>query len=124
MSDNHAYDQALAQIASIRDMVERLQSDDEETADQASIDINDDPLSIEIRTDWHLPGPSAPAAEYRIVLCTGGPHVEIQGDLDDHKQPETAMIVYKDWGTSDSMTLSGEELQDVLTYARQFWYGE
>jgi len=48
---------------------ERRQYHDE---DEARWAIDEDPLSIEVRSDWEIPGGRLSASEYRICLCTGG----------------------------------------------------
>lgn len=88
-------------------------SDEEEARGR----IQDDPLSIEVRSDWCSYGDEMTPGEARIVLCTGGPHVEILCGL-DRGQPSRPRVIYKDWGTSgelfdfdhDAVTLYLEQL--------------
>ena len=158
--NDNAHSQALAQVASITEMVAALECDydrlqelreefnawqdedcpevfehadelaalesaagdcsDREEAEQR---IQEDALSVEVRAGWASPGElSTIGDEFRIVLCTGGPHVEIVGDLDEHGQPERVRILYKDWGTSGELIDFDHEV--VLTYCRQFYFGE
>lgn len=92
--------QARAQLASIVEMVEKMRNainnDDEDSIDKATSDIHNDALSVEVRSGWYNPcnsGITRPEAhEYRILLCTGGPAVQITGDLDEHLRPKTARI--------------------------------
>lgn len=91
---------------------------DREEAEQA---IQEDPLSVEIRSDWCSPGETMEAGEFRIVLCTGGPHVELVGDL-DRGTPSRVRCLYKDWG--DSGELYQFDHDAVLTYCSQFYFGE
>lgn len=106
-------------------MVNELKTagDDGEEAGQK---INEDALSVEVRSDWHEVGGNNQApTEYKILLCWGGPACRIVGDLTEHGQPKTARIEYQDWGTPwTNYLISSEEEDDVLTYAKQFWYGE
>lgn len=88
-------------------------------ADEARDRIMEDPLSIETRSGWVSVGEEMSPEEYRIVLCTGGPHVEIVGDLDQHGAPCRARIVYRDWG--DSGELFDFDHGAVLAYAQQFF---
>lgn len=67
--------------------------------DEARERIQEDPLSVEVRSGWDIVGGDLSAAEFRIVLCTGGPHVEIVGDLDGYGIPHRAWLQYQDWGT-------------------------
>jgi len=93
--------------------------------DEARQAIDEDPLSVQVRSDWHNPGEDSSPTEYEILLCTGGPAVRIVGDLDEHQQPDSAQIEYQDWFTpwqryADTTT---EEDEALLTYARQFYFG-
>lgn len=124
---NHAKDQAAAQLASIKEMVKALkkeQDTDETTAREA---IENNPLSVEVRSDWHQPGgdKSDKPTEFKILLCWGGPAVRIVGYLDEHCQPEDAKLQYQDWGTGwTDYALDREGLDAVLEYSRVFWFGE
>ncbi len=103
---------------------DRTQYHDEDEAREA---ISEDPLSVGVRSDWHSPGDeSDKSTEYMILLCTGGPAVRIIGELDEYGQPETAKIEYQDWFTPwvRYANTSSEEDETLLTYARQFYYGE
>lgn len=95
--------------------------------DDARQRIEDDALSVEVRSDWHTPGSDAgKPSQYRILLCTGGPACQIIGDLSEHGEPESATIQYQDWGTPWTDWRDGPEDQDeiLLTYARVFYWGE
>lgn len=95
--------------------------------DQASESINEDPLSIEVRSDWHTPGDgNNDPSEYKILLCTGGPAVRIIGDLDEHGQPDSVRLEYQDWFTpwTDYTETTSEEDEALLTYAQHFYFGE
>lgn len=102
---------------------------DEEEARQA---IDEDALSVEVRSGWHNPchpdKEAAKASEYRILLCTGGPAVQIVGDLDGFNQPETARLQFQDWFTPWTdlhwSELPAKAEDTLLEYARHFWFGE
>ena len=83
--------------------------------------IEQDPLAVEIRSNWHTPGETGEPEEFRIVLCTGGPHVEIVGAI-DRGQPSRPRILYQDWGASGE--LFDFDREAVLTYCRVFYFGE
>ncbi len=123
-----ARNQAKAQLESIREMVEALdkaeENDNYEAIDKARMEIEEDPLSVQVRSDWHSPGEKTEATEYMILLCTGGPAVRIVGDLGEYDEPETARIEYQDWFTPwEDMPLTSKEEKDVLRYAQSFYYG-
>lgn len=96
--------------------------------EQASERIQEDPLSIRVRSDWASPGETMTPGEYEILLCTGGPACRIVGDLDDHGEPTRARIEYQDWGTPWTEWFGGPDRSYsnvaavLLTYARQFCY--
>lgn len=91
------------------------------SADDAREAIQQHPLSVETRSAWQCVGETLESAEFRVVLCTGGPHVEIVGDLDLHAEPTSPRVIYKDWGTHGE--LFDFDHDAVLTYAREFFYG-
>ena len=68
-------------------------------ADDAQQRIYDDPLSVQFRSGWVSRGDEMSAEEFRIVLCTGGPHVELVGDVDCSR----IRVLYKDWGGSGEL---------------------
>lgn len=93
-----------------------------EDEEQARQRIEEDPLSVEVRSDWVNPGEEMTPEEFRIVLCTGGPHVELVGDLDDNGEPCHVRVLYSDWGESGE--LFDFDHDAVLTYCCQFYFGE
>ena len=134
--------QARAQFESIKEMIETLRKardgeieDDGEgnsPAEDAESAIHDDALSVEVRGGWRsLNSPEgALPAEYRILLCTGGPAVQIVGELNDYLEPETARIQFQDWFTpwanwrGDGETDETDETEStLLDYARCFYFG-
>lgn len=124
--------EATAQLESIMEMVQALkdagESDNEDARESAYEAIQEDPLSVEVRSDWHSVGnkeDSGPS-EYRILLSWGGPACRIIGELNEHAEPETATIEYQDWGIPwTALTdLTEEQENALLIYARQFYYSE
>lgn len=85
--------------------------------------IDEDPLSVDVRSGWTSPGCVMDPYEYQILLCTGGPAVRIKGDLDQFNQPDTAEIEYQDWFTGWEWFHETEE-DILLEYARCFYYGD
>jgi hypothetical protein len=139
---NRAHEQATAQLAGIREMTARMEEaeaaveswDEADRGDadvlrqvaayeEAREELLESPLSVEVRTDWHAPwapGGSAPC-EYKILLCWGGPAVQIIGTLDDHNYPDSARLQYQDWFTEwTDYPLRAAEEQTLIAYAREF----
>jgi hypothetical protein len=106
---------------------------DQRMIDDARQAVEDDCLSVQVRSAWFTPGHEREklrAAEYELLLCTGGPACRIIGELDEHGQPETAHMQVQDWFTpwTDFRPLVGPDNYDsesiLLAYARVFWFGE
>jgi hypothetical protein len=133
-----ALTQAGAQLASIEDLVTCLEHAEScDTVDcgadclhdvtEARKAITDGALSVEVRTDWHVPGADnmAKPDEYKILLCWGGPEVQIIGDLNVHNEPVTAFLEYRDWlKTWETYPLTGTEERTLMKYAQQFYFDE
>lgn len=93
-------------------------------ADDARSRIEEDPLSVEVRSGWHAPGGEAQDEEFTILLCTGGPACRIIGDL-DRGEPCEPHLEHQDWYTPwTELPLTTDEEADVLAYCRCFYFGE
>ena len=123
---DNAKRQAQAQLSTLCEMVKALEDGEQWEGIDPEEAIAEDPLEIAIRADWHSPGDKADVdLEAKILLCTGGPAVRIIGGLDQWKQPDSAKIEYQDWGTPwTELWTDAEEEEAMLTYARQFYFGE
>lgn len=95
--------------------------------DAARRTIQEDPLSVEVRTGWHAPGTTSEQTpeEFMILLCTGGPAVRLMGELDQHGCPDRVWMEHQDWGTPWTEyvipgEISSEATPAMLTYAQQF----
>lgn len=111
--ENHALNEAKAQLESISDMIEGLHSKSDKIREEALEAIHED--FLEVKT----------VLTYEILLCWGGPACRIVGNLDEYKQPETAKLEYQDWGTYwTEYPLKRQERETLLEYAQQFYFGE
>jgi hypothetical protein len=131
---SRAEEQAGVQLASIQDLVACLEhaegcsdpacgADCPHEVDEARQAIWADPLSVEVRGDWHTPGALDACApyEYRILLCWGGPAARIIGELDDRNEPYSAKLQYQDWFTEwMNYALTDTEEETLIKYAQQF----
>lgn len=96
-----------------------------ESEDQALERIQEDPLSVEVRSCWGSPGEKMEACEFQILLCTGGPAVRIVGELDQWNEPNRARLEYQDWFTPwQIMYTDSDDTAVLVMYAEQFYYGE
>jgi len=130
-----AESQARAQLDTLTEWIKALDVAEEEgeaelegeTLDAEAIQdrIQEDPLSVRIRSDWHTPNGDANAGEYELLLCTGGPAVRIVGELSEHHDPQTAQIECQDWFAPwREMPTDSDEQAVMVRYACPFYYGE
>lgn len=140
MTDDHGKNNARSWLDSIVEMIaarDALEAGDESAelngetfadADDLRQRIEQSPLSVEVRGGWHTPGDTENDGpeEYRILLTTGGPALQIRGDLGEYGEPSTARLEYQDWGTPWTEYHDGSEAEDsaVLAFARCFYFGE
>jgi len=114
------YPDDAAELAELAELAGDCESEDE-----ALERINNDALSAEVRSGWTVPGDTVEPEEFRILLCTGGPAVQIKGELDMYGEPCRAWLEYQDWftGWTERINDSGD-MEALLTYARCFYFGQ
>lgn len=96
-----------------------------ESEDEALERIQEDPLSVEVRCPWQSPGEEdVKPSEFRILLCTGGPAVQIRGELNEYSEPTRAYMEYQDWGTPWTSYYEPGCGDTLLEYAGHFYFGE
>lgn len=129
--EDHGKSQAAAQLESIREMVEALRKarddDNSDAIEAAERVIHEDALSVEVRDGWRVVGQPVEecAEEYRVLLCTGGPAVQIVGDLGDYGTPHTVRLQYQDWFTPwRDYFLTQEDKEAITDYLSCFYFGE
>jgi len=95
-----------------------------EDQDAARQRIEEDPLSLEVRSDWHAPGAESGDTEFCLLLGTGGPAVRIIGELEGG-QPTSANLQTQDWFTPwTDVNTSSEDDDALLTYCQVFYFGD
>jgi hypothetical protein len=133
-----AAEQAGMQLASIADLVACLEhaesctdtacgADCPHEPDKAREAILGDALDVQVRGEWHTPGAIDGCApyEYKILLCWGGPSVQIVGTLDDANAPDSAKLQYQDWFTEwTNYPLTDAEEETLRKYAQQYYFDE
>lgn len=92
--------------------------------DDAQRRIQEDPLSVQIRSCWYTPGAEPEPCEFEILLCTGGPAVRILGELGRFNEPSRAWLEYQDWGTPWTHYYEPGIEETLLEYSRQFYFGD
>ena len=127
--ENHARDVALSTAAHIARLIrlrERCNGSSHYYAAEAIQQRLDElPLSILVREDWHEPGiPSETGGEYEILLCMGGPAVRIVGPLNSYDEPDDAFLQCQDWGTPwENVALDSDTQLALQDFARGFYFG-
>jgi len=94
--------------------------DDREDAEQS---IHEDPLSLQVRSDWQDLNEDLDPHEYCLLLTTGGPAVRIVGELGQFFEPHSARLEVQDWFTPWTVYEDADE-DVLLDYARCFYFGE
>lgn len=125
----HAMSSGKATLDSIIEMVDALQKAEEEGDDKAFEEadqaIQEDPLSVEVREGWKSPGGKADTEEFRILLGTGGPAVQIVGTLGMFNLPDKAELQVQDWFLPwKRVPTTSEQDEKLLTYCRRFYFGD
>jgi hypothetical protein len=90
--------------------------------DEARQRIEEDALSVEVRSGWTTPGEEMEAEEFNILLTTGGPAVRIRGELDG-SEPRRAWLEVQDWGKPWTEYVPADQ-DTLLAYASCFFFGE
>ena len=93
-----------------------------ESGDDAMDAIMNDALSIEVRSSWESVGEDLTPTEFKILLTTGGPAVQIRGELNERGEPSRAWLEVQDWGTPWTQYF-GADQDTLLEYACCFTYG-
>lgn len=135
--NNHAKEQARAKIETIVEMLKALDVAENDgiviyegynyNADNMRELIDQSTLSVQVRSGWHTPGNKDNGPEeYKVLLCTGGPAVQIVGELGQFNEPDTAQIQYQDWFEpwEDYLETTLYENAAILRYCHMFYYGE
>lgn len=123
---DRAKEQAKRQLEGIVDLMLRIEEADSSSTDYEDLEQkwDEDPLEVSVRcASWSTPHDDLQPDEYRVLLCTGGPAVQITGDLDERGCPTNATLQYQDWFTpwEDYRDISMDEADKLLTYVSRFF---
>ena len=113
-------------IETVQDLHQAAQEEDDyESMEALEESQRERPLSVEIRSGWYLPGNKPEPDQYRILLGTGGPAMQITGQLDCYGQPCTAAVEVQDWFKPWTEITTTTPAQDaaLLWFASLFYYG-
>jgi len=92
-------------------------------AEQIRDRVREIPLSLLVRSDWHVPGGESTYSQFELLLSTGGPAIRILGELDAYGGPYRPALQYQDWGTPWQRHPESN-VDALLWFAGQFYYGE
>jgi hypothetical protein len=121
----NAKESAQCSYDCIVEMVDALDTEDDNARDDAAQRIHEDALSVEVNYGWVYAGqlPEHGPDEYAILIATGGPAIRVRGDLNEYSEPETAYLEVQDWFVPWQRFDPPNYDQDVLlTYAQQFYF--
>ena len=119
---SRAFEQAQLQLDEIQRLADLLEKDPDN--DELQDELRDLAVSQEVRSCWQTVGQELEAGMYRLVLCTGGPHVEIQGSLSGAGDPDSAVLYCQDWGTGlQEVSVTEPERELLVWFAELFYWG-
>ena len=83
------------------------------------------PLSLEVRSGWHMPSNAGESTEYAILLCTGAPAVRLSGELGNFNEPADVQLECQDWFTPWTPCPVDEATDKaLLDFARLLYFGD
>lgn len=119
--------QAQRQLESISLLLETSRNAMDDDGKESAYDaIREYALSVEVASAWRAVGEDEQKPDqYRIVLCYGGPAVQIVGTLNQYMEPTAARLEHQDWGTQwEVYRLDEEQEATLLAFAGCFYFGE
>lgn len=122
--------EAVAAMDALEQGEETAEFDGETFTDSETVleRIHQMPLSLEVRGGWYTPGDSESTKpdEFRILLTTGGPALQLVGDLDEYGQPSNPRLQWQDWGTpwTNYRDTNEEEDEALQVFVNCFYFGE
>ena len=125
----HSEQQAQAQYEYIAELIERIHdaqaSDDNKNLESVQHENWENPLSVLVRADWQQLNDVLEITEFQILLCTGGPAVKIEGELDQYHQPESCRLYHQDWFEQwEEWPQDSDQEAILLEYCQQFYFGD
>ena len=115
--DQHTMQEAAQELIELRKAAGECES--REDAEQR---IQEDPLSLEFRSGWSTSREDLQPEEFKLLLGTGGPAVQIVGEINDG-EPCNVRLQAQDWFTPWTDYRDQDE-ETLLTYCRCFYFGD
>ena len=134
MHELHAWaasvdDPSTLSVVARRELLERgwaENQDREAIAEQIDQEIQEDPLSVQVRSDWESLNAELEPAEFLIELSTGGPATRIVGELNQYKEPTRPRLQHQDWFTpwTEYLDATSDQNEALDWYCGMFYFGE
>ena len=94
-------------------------------------EVDERPLSVEVRSGWSATSAQWTADEFRILLGTGGPAFQIVGEVSDYGEALNPQMQYQDWykpwtscGWCYDDDFEGEGKAALHWFCNRFYFGE
>lgn len=114
-TDDDSMYQAKATLEHILDLMARYDNALDDDLDDVTQEILEYPLDLSVRcTEWMPIGPDLEPDEYRVLLSTGGPAVQITGSIGPDNEPSSVKLQHQSWFTPWSNYPLSQPEQDVL----------
>ena len=100
--------------------------DREAIAEAIDQEISENPLSVQVRSDWENLDAELEPAEFEILLNTGGPATRIVGELNQYKEPTRPRLQHQDWFTpwTEYLDATSDQNEALDWYCGMFYFGE
>lgn len=98
----------------------------ETVAESIEESAREEAISVEVRSAWQsLSGDALEAAEWRIMLTTGGPELVLSGHLNRYNEPAAPELRCRDWFTQyETVRTDSAEDEALSWFAGLFYFGE
>ena len=122
-------DPSTLSVVARRELLDRGWAEDQDReaiAEAIDQEIQEDPLSVQVRSGWEAAGAELEPAEFEILLSTGGPATRIIGELNQYKEPTRPRLQHQDWFKPWTEYLDATDAQDEALdwYCGLFYFGE
>lgn len=123
-NETHAEEQARFKWKMILEKMDVVDGGDSKESEEMIDSVREEALDVCVSApDWRPVSTPAVDTTYRILLCTGGPAVQVTGDLDENMEPVSARLESQDWGTPWVEYRKADEAI-LIEFARCFYFGE
>lgn len=100
--------------------------DHEAIAERIEQECLEQPLAVQVRSAWEDAGVELEAGEFKLELTTGGPAMQVLGDLDHNGWPCSPRLRYQDWFKPwrDYLEATEAQYEALRWFVGLFNYGE